>query len=53
MAGRRRDGAAPALEGGDALFQYGDGGVGQARIDVAESLEIEEGGGVVDVVEDV
>ena len=38
MAGRCRDGAAPVLQRRDPLLEHGDGGVGDARIDVAEGL---------------
>ena len=41
-----------AFEGGDALLQGGDGGVGQARVDVAVLLQGEEVRGVVSVFED-
>src|SRR5690349_6010308 len=53
MARGRRDRGAAAFEAGDALFQYRHGRIGQARIDVAEIVQVEERGGVVDVVEDV
>ena len=41
-----------AFEGGDALLQCGDGGVGQARVDVAVLLQGEEVCRVVSVFED-
>ena len=41
-----------AFEGGDALLQGGDGGVRQARVDVAVLLQGEEVRGVVSVFED-
>ena len=41
-----------AFEGGDALLQRGDGGVGQARVDVAVLLQGEEVRRVVSVLED-
>ena len=42
-----------AFERGDALLQHRLGGVGDAGIDVAEGLEIEQSRGVLDVVEDI
>ena len=42
-----------ALEGREPFFQHRDGRVGQPRIDVAEIVQIEERGGVVDVVEHI
>ena len=53
MARRRADGAAPAFQAGDPLFQHRHGRVGQARIDVAIALQIEQRGGVIDIVEDI
>ncbi len=41
-----------ALERGDALFQRRGRRVGDAGVDVAERLQAEQRGGVVDVVED-
>jgi hypothetical protein len=41
-----------AFERGDALFQHRVGRVADAGIDVAERLQAEQRGGVVDVVED-
>ena len=46
-------GAAAALEAGDAFLEHRDGRVGQARVDVAEVVQVEERGGVVDIVEHV
>ena len=40
-----------ALQGRDALLEHGLGRVADARIDVAEGLEIEQRRGVVDVLE--
>ena len=51
-AARGGDGAEAALEGGDALLEAGDGGVGEAGVDVAVLLQREAGGGVRGVVED-
>ena len=53
VAGRRGDRGTPAFERRDALLERGHGRVGDARVDVAEGLEVEQGGRVVDVVEDV
>ncbi len=44
---------AAAFEAGDPLFENGDGRVRQARIDVAEIVQVEERGGVIDIVEHV
>ena len=41
-----------AFERSDALLQHCIGRVADARIDVAESLQAEQRGGVVDIVED-
>ena len=51
VAGGGAGGAAAALEVGEALLEDGGGGVGQARVDVAEGLQVEERRGVVRVVE--
>src|SRR5581483_3034107 len=53
MAGSRSERGAPAFEAGNSLLQHRDGRVRQARVDVAEIVQVEERGGVVDVVEDV
>src|SRR5690606_29905567 len=53
MARCAGDGAAPARQFGDALLEHRDGRVGEARVDVAVGLKVEERGGVIDVVEDV
>ena len=53
VAGRRSHGGPPALERRDPLLERGHGRVGDARVDVAERLEVEQGGRVVDVLEDV
>ena len=53
VARRDRDGAAPAFERGDLLLERRDGGVRDPRVDVAERLEVEQRGRVVDVVEHV
>ena len=53
MTGGGAAGGRAALERGKAQFQHRDRGVGQARIDVAELLQVEQGGGVIDVVEHV
>ena len=44
---------AAALEGRQPFLEHRDGRVGQPRIDVAEIVQVEERGGVVDVVEHV
>ena len=44
--------ARAALERRHAFFQRGHGRVAQARIDVAEGLQVEQAGGVVGAVED-
>ena len=53
VARRRGDRRPTALQGGDPLLERGDGRVRQPRVDVAEGLEVEQRGRVVDVVEDV
>ena len=53
MPRRGGDRGATALERGDPFLEHGDGRVGQPRIDVAEIVQIEERGGVIDVVEDI
>ena len=53
VTGGAGDGAAPALEACDALLEDRHRGVGQARVDVAVGLQVEERGRVVDVVEHV
>ena len=45
--------AVPPSSAAIALLEHRDRGVGQARVDVAELLQIEQGGRVVDVVEHV
>ena len=53
MAGGGGDGGAAAFQAGDAFLQHRDGGIGQARVDVAEIVQVEERRRVVDVVEHV
>jgi hypothetical protein len=48
--GKRR---CAALQGGNALLKYGLGRVHNARIDVAEGLEVEQRRGVIDVLEHI
>ena len=43
----------PAFECGNPFLKDRDGRVRQPRVDVAERLQVEEGGSVVDVVEDI
>ena len=45
------DRADPALQRCDALLQHRHGGVGQPGIDIADLLEVEEGGGMVGIAE--
>ena len=47
------EGGAAAFEARDPLFQHRDRRVGQPRIDVAEIVQVEERGGVVDIVEHI
>ena len=47
------DRGAAALERGDPFLEHGDGRVGQPRIDVAEIVQVEERGGVIDVLEHI
>ena len=51
VAARDRACRRAALERCDALLEHRDRGVGDARVDVAEALQVEQRGGVVDVVE--
>ncbi len=53
LPARGADGADAALERRDALLQHRDGGIGDARIDVAGLLQVEQRRGVVAVAEDV
>jgi hypothetical protein len=46
------DRADAALERGDALFEHGIGRIGDARIDVAGALHVEQRGGLVGILED-
>ncbi len=51
VAGGDREPGGAAFERGDALLQHGVGRIADARIDVAEGLQAEQRGGVVDVLE--
>ena len=51
-AGRRGERRTPALERRHALLEHRHGGVGDARIDVAEGLQVEQRGGVLGRIED-
>ena len=53
MARGRGDRGAATFEAGDAFFQHRHGRVVEARIDVAEIVQVEEAGGVIDIVEHV
>ena len=53
VAGGGAGGAAAAFEGGDAFLQHRHRGVGQAAVDIAEGLQIEQRGGVVGVLENI
>ncbi len=53
MAGGERQPGGAAFQRGDAFLQHGAGRVADAGIDVAEGLQPEQRGGMVDVVEDV
>ena len=53
MAGGGGEPCTPALQTGNALLQHRDGGIAQARVDVAEIVQVEQRGGVVHVVEHV
>ena len=53
MAGRAGDGADAALQRRHPFLQGGDRGVGQAGIDVAHLLQVEERGGMIGVAEDI
>src|SRR5499427_8845290 len=51
MAGSDREAGGAALERGDALLEHGVGRVADAGVDVAERLQAEQRGGMVDVLE--
>ena len=53
VPGRAADCAYATFEGRDAFLQHGHGRVGQARVDVAHFLQVEEGRGMVRVAEHV
>ena len=53
VPGRGGDRGAPAFQAGDPLLQHRDGRIGQPRIDVAEIVQVEERGRVIDVVEHI
>ena len=52
LATRGGDRPDAALERCHPLLERGDGRVGDSRIDVAGTFQVEEGGGVIGVVED-
>lgn len=52
MAGSDRERPGAAFERGDALFEHVVGRVAEPRIDVAEGLQAEQRGGMLDIVED-
>ena len=49
VAGRDREPGGAAFERGDALLQHRVGRIADAGVDVAEGLQAEQRGGVVDV----
>ena len=49
----RRDRRAPALQRRDALLQHGDGRIAQARVHMAEIVQIEQRRGVLGVLEHI
>ena len=49
----RRDRRASALERRDALLQHGDGRIAQARVDMAEIMQVEQRRGVLGVLEHI
>src|SRR4029077_7565657 len=51
MAGRDREPRGAAFERGDQLLEHGIGRIADARIDVAEGLQPEQGSGVIDAFE--
>ncbi len=53
VAGRERQSGGAAFERGDAFFQHGAGRIANAGVDIAEGLQAEQRGGVVDVVEHI
>jgi hypothetical protein len=52
MTARHGAGRRAALERRDPLLEHRHGRVGEARVDVAEALQVEERGGMIGVVED-
>ena len=46
-------GGTAAFQAGDAFLQHRDGRIGQARVDVAEIVQVEERRGVIDIVENI
>ena len=53
MPARGRYRADPAFEGRDPLLEHGDGGIGDARIDVADALEVEQRRRRIDVAKHI
>ena len=51
VAGGDREAGGAAFERGDALLQHGIGRIADAGVDVAERLQAEQRGGVIDVIE--
>ena len=50
---RAADSPDAAFQRGDAFLQHGHGRVGQARVDIAHFLQVEQSGGVIGVAEDI
>src|SRR5215469_14439577 len=51
MAGSDGDACGPALERSHPLLEYGVGGIADAAIDIAESLQTEQRGRMIDIIE--
>ena len=51
LAARHAQRARALLERRDALLEHGDGGIGDAAVDVAADLEVEQARGMIDVAE--
>ena len=53
LAARHRERADAAFEGCDAFLEHRHGGIGDAAVDMAADLEVEQAGGVLDIAEDI
>ena len=51
VAGGSRQRRAPALQRRHPLLQHRDGGIGEPRVDMAETVQVEQRGSLVDILE--